>query len=158
MNRVLWLSALLVLAALDPVRAAGGGGAAFPPPLDTYQDSHLQSIGEIVAHRIAAEPFNLAATLIFLFAIIHTFLTSRFMEVSHRWEHEHEEQIASGQKPRGSVHFGAGIFHFLGEVEAVFGIWVIALVGAIVGFRDWNPAIHYSEKRTARVWGYDSSI
>ena len=146
MNRVLWISAFLVIAALDPVRAAGGGGgggAAFPPPLEAYQDSHLESIGEILKHRIQVEPFNLAATLIFLCAIVHTFLTSRFMEVSHRWEHEHEKLVASGQRPRGSVHFGAGLFHFLGEVEAVFGIWAIALIGAIIGFHDWSTAVHY---------------
>ena len=41
------------------------------------------------------------------------------------------------------MHFGAGIFHFLGEVEAVFGIWAIALVGAITAFYDWSTAVFY---------------
>ncbi|MBT4097957.1 MAG: hypothetical protein HOM68_12295 [Gemmatimonadetes bacterium] len=126
--------------------AASGGHTSsveFPPVLESYADGHLDSIVDVLIHRVEAEPFNLAATIIFLCAIIHTFLTSRLMEISHRWEHEHAARIASGEQPKGSVHFGSGVFHFLGEVEAVFGIWAIALVGAIIGFYDWHTAIGY---------------
>jgi hypothetical protein len=41
------------------------------------------------------------------------------------------------------VHHGAEAFHFLGEVEAVFGIWAAALVGVIVLFFDWPTAKSY---------------
>jgi hypothetical protein len=35
------------------------------------------------------------------------------------------------------------LFHFLGEVEAVFGIWAIALCMAIIGFYDWKTMVNY---------------
>ncbi|MEJ2730299.1 MAG: putative Na+/H+ antiporter [Deltaproteobacteria bacterium] len=39
------------------------------------------------------------------------------------------------------------MFHFLGEVEAVFGIWVIALAIAIFGFYDWKTIVNYISYR-----------
>jgi hypothetical protein len=35
------------------------------------------------------------------------------------------------------------LFHFLGKVEAVFGIWAAALVVAIVGFYNWSTVVNY---------------
>jgi hypothetical protein len=127
-------------------QAAGGPPAdapAFPPALDSYGGGGVTGIVEILVNRIRMEPFNLVATLIFLCAIVHTFLTGRFMVIAHRWAHDHEKKIKQGLAPRGSVHHGAELFHFLGEVEAVFGIWAAALVTAIVFFFDWNTAKHY---------------
>jgi hypothetical protein len=49
----------------------------FPPSLASYDDAHLESIPKILLHRIRTEPFNLIATIIFLFAIIHTFMASK---------------------------------------------------------------------------------
>ena len=120
---------------------------AFPRSLDSYHDSDLKSITAILTNRIKQEPFNLIATLIFFCAIVHTFLTSKFTAVSHKWEQEHEEKIKKGLADRHSVHHGAELFHFLGEVEAVFGIWVIALVGAIFAFYDWKTVVNYISYR-----------
>ena len=117
--------------------------AAFPPSLESYDDGHMESILAILVHRVRQEPFNLVATLIFFLAIVHTFLTGKFMVISHRWEHQHEMKIENGEAPRDSVHHGAELFHFLGEVEAVFGIWAGVLVLAIVFFHDWSTAVHY---------------
>jgi hypothetical protein len=117
--------------------------ASFPPDLQSYGDEQLPGVAAILQHRIQAQPFNLVATLIFLAAIIHTFLTSRFLAVAHRWEHKHALKVARGEADRHSVHHGAEIFHFLGEVEAVFGIWAVALLVAIVGFFDWPTAVNY---------------
>jgi len=116
---------------------------AFPRTLDSYNDSEFESITAILKNRIKQEPFNLVATLIFICAIIHTFLTSKFTAISHKWEHDHEEKKRQGQADRHTVHHGAELFHFLGEVEAVFGIWVIALTGAIFAFYDWTTVINY---------------
>ncbi|UCD77619.1 MAG: putative Na+/H+ antiporter [Desulfobacterales bacterium] len=116
---------------------------AFPRSLDSYDDADVKSITAILKNRIKQEPFNLIATLIFFCAIVHTFLTSKFTAVSHKWEHEHEEKIKQGLVDRHSVHHGAELFHFLGEVEAVFGIWVVALVGAIFAFYDWKTVVNY---------------
>jgi hypothetical protein len=119
----------------------------FPRSLESYNDSNAGSIWAILKNRVKQEPFNLIATLIFILAIVHTFMTGRFMAIAHKWEHEHQEKIKSGAADRDSVHHGAELFHFLGEVEVVFGIWAIALVLAIIGFYDWNTMVHYISYR-----------
>jgi hypothetical protein len=116
---------------------------AFPPSLESYDDADGGGISTILKNRVQAEPFNLVATLIFFLAIIHTFLASKFMVVSHKWEHEHQKKIEHGEADRDSVHHGAELFHFLGEVEAVFGIWAVALIFAIIGFYDWHTVVNY---------------
>jgi hypothetical protein len=120
----------LVLAAGDPPADAPD----FPPGLSSYGDKDTGSIVEMLQNRIRREPFNLVAFLLFLCAIVHTFLTGRFMIITHRWAHDHEDKVRQGLAPRGSVHHGAELFHFLGEVEVVFGIWAAGLVAAIVFF------------------------
>ena len=116
---------------------------AFPPRLDSYNDADLGGIWAVLKNRVQQEPFNLVATLIFFLAIVHTFMTGRFMAIAHKWEHEHAEKIKNGKAHRDSVHHGAELFHFLGEVEVVFGIWAIALIGTIIGFYDWQTMVHY---------------
>ncbi len=116
---------------------------AFPRGLESYNDSDFNRISAILIHRIKQEPFNLVASIIFLCAIIHTFLTGKFMAIAHKWEHEHEEKIRQNLADKNSVHHGAELFHFLGEVEAVFGLWVIALAGAIFFFYDWHTLVNY---------------
>jgi hypothetical protein len=116
---------------------------SFPRSLDSYGDSQLTSIVSILTNRIQQEPFNLLATIIFLMAIVHTFFTGRFMAISHKWEREHQSKIINGEAARGSVSHGAEAFHFLGEVEAVFGIWAGVLVLVIILFYDWETAVNY---------------
>lgn len=120
-----------------------GGANAFPPSLQSYNDDHLESIWAILKHRVAQEPFNLLAALVFFTAIFHTFLTGKFMAISHKWDREHIAKIKRGEVDRESVSHGAELFHFLGEVEAVFGIWAGALVMAIIFYYDWNTAVNY---------------
>ena len=55
--------------------------------------------------RAAAEPFNVAASVIFLLAILHTFAAASFTKLSHKYEHEHERN--SGNPVSGdSLHPG----------------------------------------------------
>jgi hypothetical protein len=129
-----------VALAAEPVPADAG---TFPRSLDSYNDADAGSLWAILKNRVQQEPFNLVATLIFFLAIVHTFMTGRFMAIAHKWEHAHEEKIKSGAAHRDSVHHGAELLHFLGEVEAVFGIWAVALVIAIIGFYDWNTMVNY---------------
>jgi len=117
--------------------------AAFPQALESYGDSGMSSILAIIKHRATETPFNVFATLIFFLAIIHTFLTSKFLAISHQWEKEHKNKIKKGQAGKYSVSHKAKLFHFLGEVEAVFGIWAAALVMAIIGFYDWTTVVNY---------------
>ena len=134
---LVWLG--IAFAAGDPPDDA----KAFPRSLESYNDGDLKSISAILANRIKQEPFNLVATLIFFCAIVHTFLTGRFMAISHKWGYEHEKKIKKGLVDKKSVHHGAELFHFLGEVEVVFGLWAIALLGATFFFYDWRTVVNY---------------
>ena len=139
-----FLSFVIIWAGVALAAAPSTTGAdAFPRSLESYNDAEAGSIWAILKNRVKQEPFNLIATLIFFLAIVHTFMTGRFMAIAHKWEHEHQEKIKSGEVDRDSVHHGAELFHFLGEVEAVFGIWAIALGLAIIGFYDWKTMVNY---------------
>ena len=122
---------------------AGGDAHEFPPSLASYDDAHLESIPQILKHRIRTEPFNLVATLIFLGAIIHAFLASKLTTISHRRRRRHAEKIGRGEADERSVDLAAELLHFLGEVEVVFGIWLVPLVVAIVSFHGWSSTVHY---------------
>ena len=91
------LTALLVLVWTGFIYASGDNEKIeargdFPPRLEQYHDGNLSGILPILRHRVAREPFNLVASLIFLFAIIHTFLTSKFTAIANRWHHEHDQR------------------------------------------------------------------
>jgi hypothetical protein len=116
---------------------------AFPRSLDSYNDADTGGIGAIMKNRIQQEPFNLIATLIFILAIVHTFMASKFLAIAHKWEEAHEEKIKTGQIEPYEVHLGARLFHFFGEVEVIFGLWAVALSVAIIGFYDWGTLVYY---------------
>lgn len=146
--RKVWVILLLAALGIATIVLASGGetqqkSILFPRGLATYNDAGIKSIPAILFHRIAEEPFNLFATLIFFCAIIHTFLTSKFLALAHRWNQQHRQRIKEGKADRDSVHIGAGIFHFLGEVEAIFGIWAVALGTVITVFYDWSTVVDY---------------
>jgi len=139
--------AFLVAAAASAAQPLSADTDAFPRSLQSYKDSDAGSIGTILKNRVIQEPFNLVATLIFFLAIVHSFMTGRFMALSHKWEKAHAAKVKNGEAHRDSVHHAAELFHFLGEVEAVFGIWAIALVIAIFGFYDWHTVVTYISYR-----------
>jgi len=123
--------------------AASGEPHEFPLSLESYGDDNLDGIGAKIQNRIEREPFNLIAALIFLCAIIHTFMASKFMSISDSRRHAHAEKIRTGEARDSSVDILAEAMHFLGEVEVVFGLWVVPLVAAIVYFHDWPSVLHY---------------
>ncbi len=135
-----------------PAVAGGGHSTAtekieFPKNLESYGDNQADGLWVILKNRIRQEPFNLVATAVFFAAILHTFLTSRFMAIAHRWEHHHQEHIKNGNADRNSVHIGAELFHFLGEIEVVFGLWAVALTCTIFFFYDWTTLYYYITQR-----------
>ena len=126
--------------------------AAFPKPLETYPPAAGEIMETLVA-RAKADPFNIAASVIFLLAILHTFAASSFTKLSHKLEDEHEALLTrrgvhDDLHPDGvaEVSFSATVFHYLGEVEAVFGLWAIALAGAAVYYYSWQDFILYLAK------------
>jgi hypothetical protein len=147
-RRRFFFSMIITLLVVMPggVRASGtldDTTPVFPRSLENYHDEELQSVPEILIHRIREEPFNLVATLIFFCAIVHTFMAGRLMAVAHRWQHKHEERIRRREVAENSVHPGAELFHFLGEVEVVFGLWAVVLIATILGFHGWDTVVHY---------------
>lgn len=114
-----------------------------PAPINAYDDEHFDALLPILAHRIKVEPFNLAATLIFIFAISHILTASWFKEKAHDYEHKHQLKIHEGKADPESHSLLGGIFHFLGEVEAIFGIWTLVLALAVTVFYDWDVFVHY---------------
>jgi hypothetical protein len=127
-------------------------GPVFPLPLDSYQDDHLESVPAQLINRIQKEPLNLVATLLFLCAIVHTFLASRFMRISHAYQDKFEALEEAENDPqnqavqpgdRDKLEFKAQVFHFLGEVETIFGIWLIPLFAVIVVSKGWQAMVNY---------------
>ena len=103
--------------------------AKFPKPLAAYEekldDKGEMDLMETLKYR-ASElgGFNIVATIIFVCAIIHTFLAGYFLEMAHK--HEHRQQKLNEEKGRTAsakpeedakcdVSFRAHLFHFLGK-------------------------------------------
>jgi hypothetical protein len=121
---------------------SAASGAPFPLPLDAYPDAAGAGLGEVLAASARLMPFNLVATGIFLLAVLHTFVAQRFRALSHDLQERRDaEARAAGREPEPSV--AAEALHFLGEVEVIFGLWALALVGAIAWFFDWDTVKHY---------------
>jgi len=79
---------------LEPACAAAGPDAAhaqinFPKPLEDYDDQTSGLLQKLM-NRVRVEPFNLIGTIIFFCAILHTFLTAKFMHIAHACKHEFE--------------------------------------------------------------------
>ena len=132
------------------VAGAGAAHAAgdFPRPLESFADAGIASLGAKLLHRAKAEPFNVFASALFLCAIVHTFLTSKFRAISHRCQHQfeahtHPDPAKTDFELRDRLQFRAQMFHFAGEVEAVFGIWLVPLFVAIVVAKGWDAMVHY---------------
>ncbi len=130
--------------------------AAFPLPLSEYADrkpaAPAQPIQEKLAARATVDPFNLAATVIFILAILHTFLAGIFQSWSHRVEARHHAKLAAeGRTPDKSryagateiVSFKAKLLHFLGEVEVVFALWAVPLLLFAMYFHGWRNVEHF---------------
>ncbi len=128
--------------------------AIFPPPLEHY-GPFAGGLFDTLAARAHAEPFNVVATGIFLLAILHTFLTAKFRHWAHVAEAEHAARLRALSAPATAgpdsdgdgvpdeVSFKGQVLHFLGEVEAVFGLWAVVLVGALIWAKGWGVVTDY---------------
>ncbi len=124
----------------------------FPLPVDSYHDQQIPSLFGKLTGRIQREPLNLVATIIFFGAIVHTFLAARFRKIAHNYQQSYEAieyllHATDGPPDFGKKHdkllFRAQLFYFMGEVEAVFGIWLIPLFVAIIAFHGWSAMVDY---------------
>jgi hypothetical protein len=140
------LDSVCAAAALDPNHPQFN----FPKALEEYHDDETPNLFKKLIGRVRDEPFNLVGTIIFLCAIIHTFLTSKFTHIAHGYQQEfaalekHEgESDPSVERRRDALQFRSQFFHFMGEVEAVFGIWLVPLFLVIVLMKGWSTLVGY---------------
>lgn len=121
----------------------------FPIPVEQYADRSGAGLWQVLIERAQVDPFNLVATALFFLAILHTFLAPSLIKLAHAVQHRHDESLrrrkASGHdiRPHHERSILAALLHFFGEVEAVFGIWVVPLVIAISMMKSWDTAKHY---------------
>ena len=94
----------------------------------------ITGVWERIQFRAHEEPFLVVATVIFVLAILHTFLAIPITKLAHRVQHDHELKVKGDPEHLKRVSFKGTILHFLGEVEAVFGIWVVVLLAAMAWF------------------------
>ncbi len=83
---------------------------------------------------------EIIATVLFALAVCHTFIATKFEAMAHKY-------------PEGSIR--ENLFHFLGEVEAIFGIWAGLFIIAYISLEGvmtlddhhhaTGGAIHYLE-------------
>lgn len=146
------LIALFLVCGACAWAASAHADPGFPLPLSEYPASDGKSVLDVLRARVQTEPFNAVATLIFLCAIVHTFLTAKFRTWCHHVEEAHAKKVgrAGAATPDtdeddipNEVSFAGQILHFLGEVEAVFGIWAVVLMGAITWFKGWGTVLDY---------------
>ena len=75
-------------------------------------------------------PIEIIGAILFGIALIHTFATKYFQQLAHTYP----------------AH--AGIWHFLGEVEVVFGFWAMILVIMMLVTEGRQPAIAYLDQQS----------
>jgi hypothetical protein len=123
--------------------------ANFPVPLAEYGDQELLGLWEVLLHRVEVEPLNLFATGIFFCAIIHTFSASWFLRLAKRREEQDHiswlERVDRGGDVEPPLRFLTVLLHYLGELEAVFGLWIVPLIVAVTVSKGWDVTKHILE-------------
>lgn len=107
-----------------------------------YNDSGMSSTWEKLSYRFQVQPFNLIALIVFVCAIIHTLISHQFNILSSKLRKRNIDQ-----KKEIIDSFGVEMLHFMGEVEVIFGIWVIPLMVFMSLMYDWSTAISYLSAR-----------
>ena len=107
MKAITFLILSVLMFSLSSAQAAGGHGAepaypqlsdgssqyaAFPKPTETYQEVKGDAMA-IIKARASEDPFNVAATIIFLLAICHTFVAIPLGKLAHHYDHIHQENL-----------------------------------------------------------------
>ncbi len=125
-------------------------GLPFPLSPASYGDSGMTGLIAILSHRIQVQPLNLWVSLLFLGAVLHTFFTAGFHQLASVFEQRRREELfKQGEElPDNTVMAGgkARLCRFLGEIEVVFGIWVVPLLLLLASSIGLKPALEYLEK------------
>ena len=128
----------------------------FPRALSSYADLGNGNVIDVLLGRLQAEPFNAVATAIFLLAILHTFVAGKFRHWAHVAEDAHAARLkarrdaavdSDGDGWPDEVSFKGQVLHFFGEIEAIFGLWALALAAAVTYFKGWTTLVDYIGKQ-----------
>lgn len=132
-------------------QAPASSAPPFPRPLADYAAVQPTDLGATLLGRARVEPFNVLVTAIFALAVLHTFFCAKIRHWAHVVEERHIAHLKT--KPARTdrdddgtpdeVSFWGQTLHFFGEVEAIFGIWVVVLGAVIVANKGLDTAIHY---------------
>jgi hypothetical protein len=85
---------------------------------------------------------NLVAAIIFLLAVVHTFVAPKLTALAHDLSQVHDTRSRSAAAA-AAPSIRVEVLHLLGEVELVFGIWAVVLLLAITVVDGWGTATHY---------------
>jgi hypothetical protein len=134
--------------------SAPAAAAPFPLPLDSYGDEQSVDVFTVLANRALHEPFNLVATIIFLLAIIHTFLAPKILAWSHRVADAHEAaemERLGGQEGPIRPSMAAAVLHFFGEIELIFGLWIVPLALVLAAMKGTSVARVYFDQTVSYI-------
>ncbi len=110
-----------------------------PVALSTYEQLEIGkdlSLCDTLINRIKVSPFNIVTLIIFLSAIVHTFVTPRIQRLANKI---HQNNTNNSAK----ISFLSQILRFCGEVEVVFGLWCIPLIICIIYTFGWDGMSYY---------------
>jgi len=127
---------------------------AYPIPLSDYPEAG--GLWKTLCVRASEIPFNLYATAIFFLAIVHTFYYRKFLEISERLKLNQRMEIGKNEHngaftdegQKRPVAFLAEVFHLMGEVEAIFALWLIPLFAGFWFVYGWGDFTAYLDKLT----------
>ena len=117
-----YLIGLFILTAFSAMAFAGGESSiSFPTPIENYGDDEIlenKGLIGVLSYRINHTPFNLWASLIFLCAILHTFVAGKLTAIATKRERAHvvkmRDEGKSDAEIKGSPPVSAEMLHFLG--------------------------------------------
>ncbi len=107
-----------------------------------YHDEDFQNVWERLEHRIKIQPFNLISLIVFMLAILHTFFCHQFNHLA--------DWLVKKNTAKNGVYtetFGSEVLRFMGEIEVVFGLWVIPLMILMSDYYNWHTALNYLNDR-----------
>lgn len=104
-------------------------------------NSLLKGPDVLALEEFSVNSFHVCALIIFICAIIHTLLSNQITNIAERVEKNHLRKDPNG------VSFWGEVLRFLGEVEVIFGLWVIPLFVLIGFFYQWHTAVQYINTR-----------
>ena len=77
----------------------------------------------LLTEKVKDDPFRLVTLLIFLGALVHTFLAGKFA------------RKAKALEQHAGVTVRSQCLHWLGEVEVIFGLWLVPLTVCFILFK-----------------------